>query len=64
MAMARSLGNNVCHTKAWRRVETNRTDTIVEDMSERVRARTLVSTVGTCSAYLMVASEAVVMGKV
>lgn len=38
--------------------------TIVDDTKERVSARPLLIIVGTCSAYLMVATEAVVMGKV
>lgn len=64
MAMARSFGNSVRQTKAWRRVEMNKMATIVDDTKERESARPLLIIVGTCSAYLMVATEAVVMGKV
>lgn len=64
MAIARSLGNRVRHTKAWRSVETSNMETIVDDMNESVKARPLLITVGTCSAYLIVAIEAVVMGNV
>lgn len=42
----------------------NKMATIVDDTKERVSARPLLIIVGTCSAYLMVATEAVVMGKV
>lgn len=42
----------------------NKTVTIVVDMKERVSTKPLLKTVGTCSAYLMVATEKVVMGKV
>ncbi|KAG7028350.1 hypothetical protein SDJN02_09531 [Cucurbita argyrosperma subsp. argyrosperma] len=62
--MARSLGNSVFQTKAWRRVETKRRDTMVEDMKERASASPLLTTVGTCSAYFMVATEAVVIENV
>lgn len=42
----------------------NKMATIVDDTKERESARPLLIIVGTCSAYLMVATEAVVMGKV
>lgn len=64
MAMARSLGNKVHQTKACRKVETNNTETIVDDMNERETARPLLRTEGTCSAYFMVATDTVVMGNV
>lgn len=64
IAIAKSFGNNVCQTKACRRVETNNTKTIADDMKERVIARPLLGIEGTSSAYLMVATEAVVIGKV
>lgn len=64
MAMARSLGNRVFQTKACRRVETNKMQTIVVDMNERAKASALVMKEGTSSAYLMVAIETVVIGKV
>lgn len=64
MAMARSLGNKDRHTKACRRVETKSTATMVEDMRERPRAKPLLKKQGTSSAYLIVAIDAVVMGKV
>lgn len=62
--MARSLGNNVCHKNACRRVEKNKTHTIVVDMKESDSASPFVITDGTSSAYLIVANDAVVMGKV
>lgn len=64
MAMARSLGNKVRHTKPWRSVETKSTQTIVEDMNDSAKARPLVMGEATSSAYLMVAIEAVVIGNV
>lgn len=64
MAMARSFGNKEHHTKACRRVEMSNKETMVEDMRERTRASALLMTLGTCSAYLMVANDAVVIGKV
>lgn len=42
----------------------NNTETIVEDMNDRLRARPLLKKQGTCSAYFIVATDAVVMGKV
>jgi len=65
MAMATSLENNVCQTKACRRVNTSNTSTVVDDMKESVSARPLLRTPGTFSAYLIVVTDAVVvMGKV
>lgn len=64
MAIARSLGKRVRQTKAWRRVEMNRMKTIVDDMKERVTARPLLMTEGACSAYFIVAIDAVVIGNV
>ena len=63
-ATATSLGNNVCQTKACRRVNTSNTTTIVDDMKESASARPLLRTPGTFSAYLIVVTDAVVMGKV
>lgn len=64
MAMAKSFGNKERHTNALRRVHTSNKETIVEDMSESRRARPLLMPQGTSSAYLMVANDAVVIGKV
>lgn len=64
MAMARSFGNKDCHTNACRRVETKSTVTMVEDTTERLRAKPLLKKHGTSSAYLIEAKDAVVMGKV
>lgn len=64
MAMARSFGNKVFQTKPCKRVDTNRMATIVVDINERDKARPLLPTEGACSAYLIVAIDAVVIGKV
>jgi hypothetical protein len=64
MAMARSLGKSDRQTIAWRSVDTSSSDTIVVDMRERLSARALLVKHGTDSAYLTVASDAVVMGNV
>lgn len=64
MAIAKSLGNKVRQTKAWRRVETNNMETIVDDIKERLNARPLLMKQGTSSAYLIVAIDTVVIGKV
>lgn len=45
-------------------MEKNNTKTIVEDMNDSAKARPLLITEGTSSAYLMVAIEAVVIGNV
>lgn len=45
-------------------VETKSTETMVEDKKESVRTSPLLMKHGTFSAYLIVAREAVVMGKV
>ncbi|URD79137.1 TVP38 TMEM64 family membrane protein [Musa troglodytarum] len=58
------VGNKEPQTNAWRSVDTNSRDTMAEDMSERLRARPLLTKQGAASAYLMVASEAVVIGNV
>lgn len=61
MAMAGSFGNK---TKPWMRVEKIRTQTMVVDIAERMTMSPLLRTFGTASPYLMVATAAVVMGKV
>lgn len=45
-------------------METNKTQTMAEEKKERVSARARVGTQGTASAYFIVATEAVVIGKV
>lgn len=64
IAIARSFGNKLCQTKPWRSVETNKTQTIAEEMKESVSARARLVKQGTASAYFIVATEAVVIGKV
>jgi len=64
MAIATSFGNKFLHTKACKNVETNRTETMVEATNESERAKPLVITEVSCSAYLIVAIDAVVIGKV
>lgn len=64
MAMARSFGNKVFQTKPCRRVETSSMATIVDDINESDKARPLLPTEGVCSAYLIEAIDAVVIGKV
>ncbi|RRT68993.1 hypothetical protein B296_00033325 [Ensete ventricosum] len=64
MAIARSFGNKDRQTNACRRVHRNNRDTMIEDMSDRLNARPLLKAHGTSSAYLMVATEAVVIGNV
>jgi hypothetical protein len=64
MAMARSLGKSDRQTSACRSVDTSSIDTMVDDMRERLSARALLAKHGTASAYLTVASDAVVMGNV
>lgn len=58
--LVRSLGNNVCQTKTWKKVDTKSKDTIFDDMKESESASTLLGTPGTCSAYLMAATDTVV----
>lgn len=64
MAMARSLGNSDLQTNACRSVDTSSSDTIVVDMRERLSASALLVKHGSASAYLTVASDAVVIGNV
>jgi len=64
MAMATSFGNKFFHITACKTVETIRTETIVEDTNESERAKPFVITEVSCSAYLIVAIDAVVIGKV
>jgi hypothetical protein len=64
IAMARSLGKSDRQMNACRSVDTSSSDTIVVDMRERLSARALLAKHGSASAYLTVASDAVVMGNV